>query len=104
MKERLEILEEKYNNLCNELLKPEIYEDYKKMQEISKEKNSIEKTVETYRRYKTVLDDIEAAKEMLKEPDMREFANEELDNLHAERDNLTMYLLFQYHLLIRLVA
>ena len=25
---------------------------------------------------------------MLKEPDMREFANEELDNLHAERDNL----------------
>ena len=88
MKERLEILEEKYNNLCNELLKPEIYEDYKKMQEISKEKNSIEKTVETYRRYKTILDDIEAAKEMLKEPDMREFANEELDNLHAERDNL----------------
>ena len=88
MKERLDIIQERYNHLCEELLKPEIYEDYKKMNEVSKEKNSIEKTVETYKRYNTVLDDIEAAKEMSKDPEMREFAQEELDNLQNEKETL----------------
>ena len=88
MKERLDIILERYNYLNNELLKPEVYEDYKKMQEVSKEKNSIEKTVETYKKYNTVLDDIEAAKEMMKDPEMKDFASEELDNLHAEKENL----------------
>ena len=31
MKERLEIIVERYNYLNEELLKPEVYEDYKKM-------------------------------------------------------------------------
>ena len=88
MKERLEIIETRYNFLCDELLKPEIYEDYKKMQTISKEKNSIEKTVETYRKYNAVLDDIEAAKEMSKDPEMKDFALEEIDNLQIEKENL----------------
>ncbi|MGM9878286.1 MAG: peptide chain release factor 1 [Bacilli bacterium] len=88
MKERLEILLERYNYLCDELLKPEIYEDYKKMQVVSKEKNSLEKTVQTYKKYNTVLDDIEAAKEMVKDPDMKEFALEEIDNLHKEKEEL----------------
>ena len=35
-------------------LKPEVYEDYKKMQTVSKEKNSIEKTVEAYKNYNRV--------------------------------------------------
>ena len=88
MKERLEIIQERYNNLCDELLKPEVYNDYKKMQTISKEKNSIEPVVEAYKKYNTVLDDIEAAKEMSKDPEMKEFALEEIDNLHKEKDTL----------------
>ena len=88
MKERLEIILERYNFLTEELLKPEIYEDYKKMQEISKEKNSLEKTVEAYKKYNTVLEDIEAAKEMSKDNDMKEFALEELDKLHIEKEEL----------------
>ena len=88
MKERLEIIVNRYNYLNEELLKPEIYEDYKKMQEVSKEKNSIEKIVETYKRFNTVLDDIEAAKEMMHDPEMKDFASEELENLHKEKDEL----------------
>ena len=86
MKERLDIILERYNFLCEELLKPEIYEDYKKMQEVSKEKNSIEKIVDTYKKYNTILDDIDAAKEMMKDPDMKDFASEELDNLHIQKE------------------
>lgn len=88
MKERLEIIQERYNNLCDELLKPEVYNDYKKMQTISKEKNSIEPVVDAYKKYNTVLDDIEAAKEMSKDPEMKEFALEEIDNLHKEKETL----------------
>ena len=87
MKERLEIIQERYDNLNLELLKPEIYNDYKKMQAISKEKNSIEPIVQTYKKYNTILDDIEAAKEMSKDPDMKEFALAEIDNLHNEKEN-----------------
>ena len=88
MKERLEIILERYNYLCEELLKPEVYEDYKKMQTVSKEKNSIEKIVEAYKKYNTILDDIEAAKEMSKDPEMKDFALEEIDNLHIEKENI----------------
>ena len=87
MKERLEIIQERYDNLNLELLKPEVYNDYKKMQAISKEKNSIEPIVQTYKKYNTILDDIEAAKEMSKDPDMKEFALAEIDNLHNEKEN-----------------
>ena len=49
MKERLELISDRYDYLNKELLKPEVYEDYKKMQEVLKEKNSIEKIVEAYK-------------------------------------------------------
>ena len=86
MKERLEIIQERYDYLNNELLKPEVYEDYKKMQVVSKEKNSIEPIVNAYKKYNTILDDIEAAKEMSHDPEMKDFANEELENLHKEKE------------------
>ncbi len=88
MKERLELISQRYDFLNNELLKPEIYEDYKKMQEVLKEKNSIEKTVLAYKRYNQIFEDIEACKEMIKDPEMKDFAQEELDNLHKEKDDL----------------
>ena len=88
MKERLEIILERYNYLCDELLKPEVYEDYKKMQVVSKEKNSLEKTVNTYKEYKSVLEDIETAKEMSKDIEMKDFAFEEIDNLTQEKEKL----------------
>lgn len=88
MKERLEIILERYNYLCEELLKPEVYEDYKKMQSVSKEKNSIEKIVEAYKKYNQIIDDIETAKEMSKDADMKDFALEEIDNLQIEKENL----------------
>ncbi|NLC48481.1 MAG: peptide chain release factor 1, partial [Tenericutes bacterium] len=84
MKERLEFINNRYNTLCEELLKEEVYEDYKKMQAVSKEKNSLELIVSTYNKYKFVLSDIEAAKEMLKDNDMRDFALEELEKLNNQ--------------------
>ena len=58
------------------------------MKVISKEKISLEKTVSAYNEYRRVLDDIEAAKEMTKDADMKEFAEEELSNLEPRKAEL----------------
>ena len=88
MKERLEIINERYKQLNEELLKPEVYEDYKKMQVILKEKNSLEAIVEANNRYNTIDDDIETAKEMAKDPEMKEFTMEEIESLQKEKEEL----------------
>ena len=53
---------ERYSFLSEELLKPEVYSDYNKMKTISKEKQSLEETVNTYKHLLTIDEDIEAAK------------------------------------------
>lgn len=88
MIERLKIIEERFKFLDAELMKPEVYNDFKKMKELSKEKTSLESTVETYHKYSTVLDDIEAAKEMIHDPEMSEFAKEEIERLTKEKAEL----------------
>lgn len=88
MIERLKIIEERYNFLDSELMKPEIYNDFKKMKELSKEKTSLESTVEAYHTYSKVLDDIEAAKEMLHDGELADFAKEELENLNLQKEEL----------------
>ena len=88
MIERLKLIEERYLFLSDELMKPEVYNDFKKMKSFSKEKTSLEETVKTYHIYKQVLEDIEAAKEMVHDPEMASFAHEELENLTTQKDEL----------------
>ena len=88
MLERLKIIEERFKFLDAELMKPEVYNDFKKMKELSKEKTSLEESVEAYHKYSTVLDDIEAAKEMMHDPEMADFAKEELERLTTEKEEL----------------
>lgn len=82
---RLEAILKRYNEIKEELNSPEIVSDIRKMTELSKEQTRLEKTVNIYEEYKQVLEDIEAAKEMLKDKDMAEFAKEELSNLEERK-------------------
>ena len=66
MIERLNSIEERYNTISEELLNPENITNIKKMTELSKEQSSLSETYETYQEYKKILEDITAAKEMLK--------------------------------------
>ena len=77
MIERLENIEKRYNELVKLLSDPEILSDIKKTTELSKEQSSLSENYEAYQEYKKVLSDIEAAKEMMKDPEMGEFAREE---------------------------
>ena len=88
MIERLELAEKKYNELQTELTKPEVLSDIKKTRELSKEVSSIEDVVLCYKKYKKVLEGIEEAKEMVKDPEIGEMAKEELKSLEEEKEKL----------------
>ena len=88
MIERLNIIINRYKYLEEELTKPEIYNDFKKMKEVSKEKTNLEETVVKAEEYKRVLSDIEAAKEMIHDKELSEFAHEELENLNIKKEKL----------------
>ena len=88
MIERLEATLEQYQYLENELTKPEVLSDIKKTREYSKEMSNIEDIVNCYKKYKKVLEGIEQAKEMLKDPEIGEMAKEELKALEEEKETL----------------
>lgn len=86
MIDTLNTLENKYKNLTEELTKPEVFNDFKKMTKLSKEKTEIEEIVNKYKEYKQILEDIEAAKEMLNDKSLEEFAKEELRELETKKE------------------
>ena len=88
MIERLETTLKKYNELEQELTRPEVLSDVKKTREYSKEMASLADIVNCYKKYKTTLEDIESTKEMVKDPDLGDMAKEELTALEAEKVKL----------------
>ena len=88
MIERLEAINNKYKEIQNELSKPEVLSDIKRMTELSKEQTRLGNIVEVYNKYKQVNEDILSAKEMLHDSEMAEFAREELTNLETELSDI----------------
>ena len=58
MIERLESIEEKYNEITKELTKPETLNNVKLLTELSKKQSSLEETVTLYKRYKSIKEQI----------------------------------------------
>ncbi len=85
---RLEAIQNRYNEITQELTSEEVIKNIKKMTELSKEQRRLSATVEIYEKYKVVLSDIETAKEMLNDKDMQEFAKEEIANLNTEKERI----------------
>ncbi len=86
MIDRLEATLERYNYLTNELSKTEVLSDVKLMTTLSKEQASLREIIEKYKLYKKVINDIEAATEMLNDKEMASFAKEELSNLENKKE------------------
>lgn len=88
MIERLEAMLNRYNTLGTELTKTEVLSDPNKTREYSKEMSNMEEVITKYKEYKQTLEDIEAAKEMLKDEELGEFAGEELKQANDKKDTL----------------
>ncbi|HOB26123.1 MAG TPA: peptide chain release factor 1 [Bacilli bacterium] len=78
MIERLDIIENRYNELVSELSKPEVLNDYTNMTKLAKEKADLENVVNKYKEYKNVEQEITDLKELVNDPEMHEYAEEEL--------------------------
>ena len=88
MIERLQNIETRYNELTELLSNPDVLSDIKKTTELSKEQSTLRENYEAYQEYKKVLSNIEAAKEMVKDPDMAEFAREELNENEEKKKKM----------------
>ncbi len=86
MFERLDQIEARYDDLTNALASPDIVNDSSKYQKTAKAHAEIAPIVEKYREYKDLTKGIADSKAMLadeKDPDMRAYAQEELDKLES---------------------
>lgn len=88
MIERLKAIEEKYNEFQDELMKPETIGNVKRTLEITKEQGMIKEPYEAYQEYKKILTDLEDAESLLKDPELGEFAKEEVDRLKNEKEEM----------------
>ena len=88
MIERLENIEKRYNEIMEELTNPEVLGNIKKTMELSKEQSSLRENYEAYQEYKKVLNNIKDAKELMKDPEMGEFAREEYNENEEKRKQM----------------
>jgi peptide chain release factor 1 len=88
MIDRLEETLNKYNQIQENLTKPETLSNINLLTELSKQASSLEEIVAVYKKYKAVLNSIEQDKELLDDKDLKEMAIEELKNLEQDKENL----------------
>ncbi len=85
MIERLNEIEKKYNELGQELVKPENLQNIDLLTKLSKEQRKLEETVNVYKKYKIVLNNIEEDQSLLKDEELKDMAKEELESLEKEK-------------------
>ena len=90
MLERLKTMENRYEELSQMLMDPNIGSDIKKMTEVTKEQASLQSAYDLYQEYKKIEKGIEEAKELTKEndPEIKEMAKMELADLEDKLPDL----------------
>ena len=87
MFEKVERIEKRYQELGQLVQKPEIIQDYEKFRDLSKQRKTMEETVDIYYKYKEAKEAIESAKELIhgeKDADMKEYLNNEIKENEAK--------------------
>ncbi len=77
MFDKLEIVEKRYEELTQMISDPEIINNQVEWQKAIKEHASIEEVVLKYREYKKIKQEMDEAKEMMQDPELKELAEQE---------------------------
>jgi peptide chain release factor 1 len=88
MVEKLTAVETRYDQLTAEMADPAVQADTAKYRAHAKEVSELQPLVDAFRQYKDIESQVAATRELLKDPDMQELAQEELRELEARRDTL----------------
>jgi peptide chain release factor 1 len=86
--DKLSAVEARYDQLMAELADPAVQADSAKFRSHSKALAEIQPLVEQFCAYKDAVAQIAATQELMKDPDMKELAQEELRTLEERRDSL----------------
>ena len=96
---KLELIQEQYHSIANQLADEGIQSDGKKMVELSKEFSRIEPVVVLFEKYQSLEEEKQAAEELIKDDDgsMSDLAKEEIDSISEQliiiQDEITPMLL-----------
>lgn len=85
---RLEAIVKKYEEIKEKLVKPEVLSDFNKLRELSKEESDLKETVDVYNEYKKVKDNLQQAREMENDPELKEIAEGEIESLTTKEEAL----------------
>lgn len=89
--EKVKEIEVTYHDLGEQLSLPEVLNNSRKLQEISKKRATLEETIEVYAKWKQADADIRDSRDVLKseqDKEMRAFLHGEVDRLEAEMEGL----------------
>lgn len=95
MIEKLEQIKHRFEEVSQLIVQPDAMADMKLYAKLNKEYKDLEKVVNKFDAYSKVLSDIKSAKEVLqneKDPDFKEMAKMELDELGPKREELEEFL------------
>ena len=88
MQNKLSALSERIEELNRELSKEDATKDMERFKKISKEHSDILPVVDIYKNYLKFDNDISDAREMLSDPEMKDFAQTEIDNGKTELEKI----------------
>ncbi len=89
MQDKLEALKERFHEVGQQIIQPEVVMDPQRYSKLSKEYKDLERIVTQYDAYQKLLKDIAGAKELItteKDEEMREMAKEELSELQPQKE------------------
>ena len=91
MFDRLASIDARYNQLNEQMARPDVATDHVRLQQIAREMRELEDVVLAFRSYKEVQRQIDDAQMLLDEsaePELREMAQEEIEQLRGRREEL----------------
>ncbi|WP_209332317.1 peptide chain release factor 1 [Lunatimonas salinarum] len=91
MLDKLEAINERFEEVGQLIIQPDAMSDMGKYTKLTKEYKDLEKVVEVYKAYKLVLENLQSTKAILdkeKDPDFREMAKQELDELKEQQESM----------------
>ena len=88
MLDKLEAIKNRFDEVSELIVDPNIISDMKQYIQLNKEYKDLKPIIEAYHEYKNILSNIENAKEMLKDDEMKEMAKMELDELTPKKEEL----------------
>ena len=91
MLDKLEAIKERFEDVSQQIIQPDAMSDMKKYKALNKEYKDLEKIVIEYKKYQSLLSNIENAKQVIateKDEEFREMAKEELDELIPQQEEM----------------